>query len=459
MSKFELYVFFLCLIVFTALTVLFTVFVVWLVKLMIKLIRHGAEDEAIKKEYYKSQCSCGKTCFSEIFDKIISAVFCILFLGIFIFSLSLNLSEEKKVGDIPVMRVVQSGSMAKKYEKNKYLFENNLNDQIQTFDIIVTEKLPDEMDLELYDIVVYEVDDTLVVHRIVKIEEPNASHPDCRWFTLQGDNVQYPDKTPVLYSQMRAVYNGQRIPFIGSFVSFMQSPAGYLCILLIVFGSIAIPVVEKILEKEREKRLIAIGELPAEGELFSDWQAVSTPESEPTKAAIEPAPVLELSESKAITGLSAAYAESSFAPTVSERFEELTPSVIESREEISSPVVAEYVENTESIDEIENNEIAALKESILQTPPTSLEELLAKGYSIKNIRVKLLKKQQAFAGNKSKLLKLAEKGDTLQIYLGFNVKEKVENYTLVNIPSERMRKVAPAQMRITLKREKRGEEQ
>ena len=456
MKGYDLYVFFLCLIVFVLLTALFSVLIVWITRLLIRLIRGGLEDEAIKKEYYKSQCSCGKTCFSEIFDKIISAVFCILFLGVFLFSLSISISSEKVVGDIPVMRVVQSGSMSKKYEKNEYLFENNLNDQIQTFDIIVTEKLPDEMDLQLYDIVVYEVDDMLVVHRIVKIEEPNKKHPDCRWFTLQGDNVQYPDKTPVLYSQMRAIYEGQRIPFIGSFITFMQSPAGWLCVLMIIFGSISIPVVEKILEKEREKRLIAIGELPSEGELFSDWQAVSTPEAEQAKAITEPAPLLELAESKAITGLSAAFSENSSMPTVSERYEELAPTVAERREEISSPVVTDKLEDEEIVAAIESNAVAALQESILQSPPTSLEELLEKGYSIKNIRVKLLKKHEAFTGNKSKLLKLTQKGDILHIYLGFNVKEKTENYTFVNIPSERMRKVAPAQLRITLKRGKGG---
>ncbi|MBE5752624.1 MAG: hypothetical protein E7343_00960 [Clostridiales bacterium] len=274
-------------------------------RLLIRLIRHGVEDEKIKTEYYKVQCKCkcGGNCFSGIFDKIISALFCVLFIGVFLFSLGLSLSEEKMVGDVPVMRVVQSGSMSKKYEKNTYLFDNDLNDQIQTFDIIVTEKLPDEKDLKLYDIVVYEVDDTLVVHRIVKIEEPNKTHPDCRWFTLQGDNVQYPDKTPVLYSQMIAIYNGVRIPYIGSFVSFMQSPAGYLCILLIVFGTIAIPVVEKILEKEREKRLIAIGELPSEGERLSEWQPpkkeeVPTIKVEPVLA-IENAPAQKVEKPSA----------------------------------------------------------------------------------------------------------------------------------------------------------------
>lgn len=291
MKGFDLYVFFLCLIVFTALTTLFTFFTVWIVKLLIRILRAGLEDENIKKEYAKREKRGGKDA-SGLLDKIVSSVFCAIFILFFIFSTAVNITSQKMVGDIPVLRVVQSASMSKKYEKNDWLFKNNLNDQFQTFDLILTEKLPDEMDLKLYDIVVYEVDDTLIVHRIIKIEEANSKHPDCRWFTLQGDNVQYPDKTPVLYSQMRAIYRGTRIPYIGSFVSFMQSPAGALCILLIIFGSIAIPIVEKIIEREKLKRLRLM--LRREQKLLEKQKAAAAEvllvETAKEKPAVKPTP-------------------------------------------------------------------------------------------------------------------------------------------------------------------------
>ena len=145
--------------------------------------------------------------------------------------------------------------MSYKAPENKYLVENDLNDHIQTFDLIVTEKLPDEFDLQLYDIVVYEIDGDMIVHRIVGIEEPNEKHPDQRYFLLQGDAVENPDQFPVYYSQMRGIYRGKRIPFVGSFITFMQSPAGYLCMALIVFAFIATPIMEKKIEKEMQKRL------------------------------------------------------------------------------------------------------------------------------------------------------------------------------------------------------------
>jgi hypothetical protein len=111
------------------------------------------------------------------------------------------------------------------------------------------------MDLQLYDIVVYEVDGMLIVHRIVGIEEPNASHPDCRYFRLQGDAVEAADRFPVKYEQMRAIYRGARIPFIGSFILFMQSTAGYLCIGLVIFAMIATPILEAYINHQRKKRL------------------------------------------------------------------------------------------------------------------------------------------------------------------------------------------------------------
>lgn len=442
MKGYDLYVFFLCLIVFTLLTALFVVMITWIVRLLIKAIRGGLEDEKIKKEYYKAQCGCGKDCISGIVDKIISVVFCAFFAVFFIFALSLNLSEGKTVGDVPVMRVVQSGSMAKKYEKNKYLFENNLNDQIQTFDIIVTEKLPDEKDLKLYDIVVYEVDDVLVVHRIIKIEEPNVKHPDCRWFVLQGDNVQYPDKTPVLYSQMRAIYHGERIPYIGSFIMFMQSPAGWLCMLLIVIGSIAIPVVEWILNREREKRLIALGELPFEGETLGEWQELAPAEPTPLFPVRERPQEIAPYERKAIEGLSKVYAESLATAQVLEAYQGET----QYGELQRANLLTERFEAD-----------GTLQQSVDSFKP--LAQLLAEqGYSLKNVRVKLLKKQTAFSGN-GQLLKMTAKGDTVNVYLGLNVGEKQTEYTLVNVLPDRVKKVLPAQFRITLKRDNGGKKE
>lgn len=251
MSNYEIYGFVLCMIVLVALTALFSAFIAYTLKLSVRLIRHGAEDEKIKTEYQKKR---KKACFSEILDKVVSVAFCAILVAVCAFATYENIVNGKQVGKIPVPKAVLSSSMEYKNEKNTYLKRNNINNHFSAFDIILLHELPAEEDLKLYDIVVYEKDGDMIVHRIVAIEEPNQFHPNERHFVLQGDAVSKSDPFPVLYSQMRGIYRNQRVPFIGSFVCFMQSPAGYMCVLLMVLAVILTPIMERKIDKEMQKR-------------------------------------------------------------------------------------------------------------------------------------------------------------------------------------------------------------
>ena len=257
LKPYELYVFCVCMVVYVLLSGLFIFLFGYLLKLMVRHIRAGLEDEKIWKEYFKhlkKNKEYGKKKVGML-DIFFTAVFCCIIFGTFAFSIYSGFVGENVLQDRSIFRSVLSSSMSKKNEENEYLFENNLDNQFDRFDLILTTSLPKEEDLKLYDIVVYEVEDMMVVHRIVDIEEPNAKHPDERWFMLQGDAVERPDRYPVRYEQMRALYAGKKIPFIGSWVNFMQSPAGYMCILLVIFGVICIPWMDNKLMKERLKRL------------------------------------------------------------------------------------------------------------------------------------------------------------------------------------------------------------
>ena len=187
-SDYEIYSFLLCLIVFTVFTVLFSVMLGMLLNATVRLIRNGAEDEKIKTEYRKAL----RKKKAGYLEKMISGIFCAFLCAFCLLSVAVNILGDNFSMGIPSVSVVKSGSMATKNTKNKYLFDNGLNDQLQTFDLIVTKSPPTEFDLQLYDIVVYEVDDTLVVHRIVEIEEPNAKHPNERYFRMQGDALEMP---------------------------------------------------------------------------------------------------------------------------------------------------------------------------------------------------------------------------------------------------------------------------
>lgn len=257
MSEFEIYTLILCLIVFVLLVGVFSYFVTIIVKQTLRQIRAGLEDEEIIKEFNTvSEKKQGK--FAKILDGIVNGLLCVFFAAVFISSLYINCTQDVYMNNVPTYRVVLTSSMEKKNEKNKYLFDNQLDNQIAAFDLIATYKLPKEEDLKIYDIIIYEMDGILVVHRIVNIEEPNDSHPNERYFLVQGDAVGQPDRFPVLYSQMKGIYRNEKIPFVGSFVLFMQSPAGWLCMILVAFVLICTPILEKKLLEERKARYLLL---------------------------------------------------------------------------------------------------------------------------------------------------------------------------------------------------------
>ena len=252
MSGYELYIFILCMIVFVLLTSFLTYLIVCITKQQLKMIRHGLEDTEIRREYRKV---APISRIGSIASTIVSVVICLALCVVFVFATYLRATEDRAANGTPALRVVKSDSMSYKAEENTYLTEHGLDDQLQTFDLIITRALPDEEDLHLYDVVVYELDGAYIIHRIVAIEEPNSIHPDQWWFRTQGDAVPGQDRNPVTYEQMRGIYEGERVPFVGSFVLFMQSPAGWLCILLIICAIIATPIAEKKLKHEKLARL------------------------------------------------------------------------------------------------------------------------------------------------------------------------------------------------------------
>ena len=255
LTPYEIYTFVLSMAVIILLSVLFIVLFSWIMNLLVRGIRAGLEDKKLLKDRKKY---CNERLKSGLFDTLITVVFCVLAFGSFAFSLYIGVCENNVTKGMPTCRVVLSSSMETKHKNSTYLTKYNLNDQFGKFSLILTHELPKEEELKLYDIVVFEVEKTLVVHRIVEIEEPNEKHPDERWFFTQGDAVGARDGVAVKYSQMKAIYKGQHLPFVGSFVAFMQSPAGYICILVILFGVTAIPYMEKKLYEERLARLYRI---------------------------------------------------------------------------------------------------------------------------------------------------------------------------------------------------------
>lgn len=242
--------------VLIALVGFFTVLITIIAKQQLKLIRTGQEDARIKKDAIKRLDKSGNFWWNVI-DKIVSTILCVALIIVLVFSLVMGATgDDKPVKGIPSFKVVSSTSMAVKYEKNEYLFENDLNDQLLLFDLITLHELPKEEDIRLYDVIVYEtLEGVLVIHRVIGIEEPNEKHPNERWFQFKGDATENPDRFPVRYSQMKSIYRGERIPNVGSFVFFMQSPAGTICFMVVLLALLITPILGKKFEKEEDLRI------------------------------------------------------------------------------------------------------------------------------------------------------------------------------------------------------------
>ena len=248
--KFDTYVIVLCLIVLVAISVFFSVLMFAIVKMNIKMIDGGLLDSEIQAEYEKYN-KRKKKMLLIILGRIILSIVCFLLFAMFIFSMVLRIEEKNAL----LPKVVNSNSMSCKSEKNAYLYENELNDQIKRFDIIFLSEMPKDTDIKLYDIVAYEtVEGFLIIHRIIGISEES----DKRTYILRGDANPYSDPMEISYYQMKGIYKGKRIAHIGSFIIFLQTPVGWLCIISIVFCTIALPIVRRKIQKAVDKRILII---------------------------------------------------------------------------------------------------------------------------------------------------------------------------------------------------------
>ncbi len=266
MANYNVYSLILSTIVFVGCVSVFGYMLRMVVKTHLKSLRAGLDDETIKTEYDKEQAkkeSLALKITTQFFSWLVFA----LCLVIFAFAVYVNVQEDKYFDNIPTLKVVESSSMSKKHEKNTYLAENDLNQQFSMFDLLLLYKAPSEAELKKYDIIVYQSDDIYIIHRIIEIEEPNENHPDQRYFLCRGDANEYSDKFPVLYSQIKGIYRGDKIPAVGSFMFFLQSPAGWLCFALVVFATACMPFLNKKLINEKLLRLKAIGYIDDKGEI------------------------------------------------------------------------------------------------------------------------------------------------------------------------------------------------
>lgn len=152
----------------------------------------------------------------------------VLVASVLLFTLSL---ANRISGGRPVLgksfMVVASGSMSFKNEANAYLFQNDLNNQFNMYDVIVLERAGE---LKPYDVIAYRNGGGVnVIHRIVSVSADGSA------FCTRGDANSADDQFHPTRADVIGIYRSAKIPYLGMAVLFLQSAAGVLTMLATLY--------------------------------------------------------------------------------------------------------------------------------------------------------------------------------------------------------------------------------
>lgn len=145
---------------------------------------------------------------------------------------------------------VASGSMSEKNSANPYLA--SINNQFNTYDMIELERVDAASELKLYDVIAYVNDDGVnVIHRIVGFQSGAAG---VRYVT-RGDSNNADDEYKPTFDDVLGRYTGERVPYVGVFVLFLQSYSGLITVAAVIYCLFMIEVISGRLHRAREARL------------------------------------------------------------------------------------------------------------------------------------------------------------------------------------------------------------
>lgn len=194
-------------------------------------------DNAIDEE--KEKQSKSKKAW-RLVGKIFSYVLLGVVFAFFVFSLASKIQNNTMLFGDSTLVVIASGSMS---EKNNDIIKKHpeLNNQFDTYDIIGITKYQKQEEISLFDVVAYKNKKNItIVHRIVEIHKDEKTGEVS--YLTQGDTNLYADNTSnsqyagyLTYDKIIGKYDGRRIKGLGIFVIFLQSPAGIVTVLSVVY--------------------------------------------------------------------------------------------------------------------------------------------------------------------------------------------------------------------------------
>ncbi len=254
MNPVQLISFIITLVILTSFCVVFTLIFRYYYGRNISDVKLGNYDTDIIELGIKESQKKKKKAFKTF--KIIINVISYSLIGILLVSFTFSLigkinGDALQFGNYGLI-AISSGSMSKKNEANTYLFENNLNNQIQTYDLISIEKVKSKDELKLYDIICFESDKgDKIIHRIIEI---NSLGYITRGDSNKNSDVNALYKGYLTFDKVLGKYTGTKIPVAGMFVIFLQSTSGTLTLISLIYCLFMFDVFKSKYELEIEKR-------------------------------------------------------------------------------------------------------------------------------------------------------------------------------------------------------------
>lgn len=168
----------------------------------------------------------------KIIKTVIFYLSLFILIPIFVLSILNKISGEQTMLGGKGFMVVASGSMSQRHEDNDYLDTYSLNNQFNTYDIIILNQVSSASQLKKYDVIAFVNDKGInVIHRIIDVQYTATGVT----YVTRGDSNNASDSYHPTFKDVIGVYSGEKIDAIGIFVMFFQSYGGIVTIAALVY--------------------------------------------------------------------------------------------------------------------------------------------------------------------------------------------------------------------------------
>lgn len=222
-----------------------------------KVINEGIDDNEINEEIKKHKNKFNKKnikdlSFKDFYfkkkkrNKVIDRIFGIIF-GIILVVICVFLSfgyiktqnnELTFINDKTVL-VIKTDSMEEINDDNTYLKDENnqnykyINTRLEALSLISIDRYDESKELNLYDIVAFKMDDTIIVHRLIKINIDEKTKETTYTFRGDANNASFTNESNVKKEDILGIYNGYKNVPLGYIISFFQSEIGLISIIIV----------------------------------------------------------------------------------------------------------------------------------------------------------------------------------------------------------------------------------